>query len=160
MRQDDVSLDELVDQVIDSQRLSIEANRIRIRRGQRSGIQLRADPDMLSTAIENLVSNALKFSPLGGTITVEVERREGKARLLVADRGPGIPASDRSRLFEPFYRGSSPHNRSRPGSGLGLAICRDIVRAHGGDVDLVERAGWSTVFIIELPIETSGGVSP
>lgn len=160
VRQDDVALDDLVERVIDSQRLSIEAKRIRIRRGQPSGIRLRADPDMLSTAIENLVSNALKFSPQGDTITVEIERRSNKAQVLVADRGPGVPSSDRSRLFEPFYRGSSPHNRSRPGSGLGLAICRDLVRAHGGDVDLVERAGWSTVFIIELPIESSGDASP
>ncbi|RFF29678.1 sensor histidine kinase [Wenzhouxiangella sediminis] len=154
MRRDNVSLDELVSQVIESHRLSIEANRIRIRRGQPSGVGLSVDPDMLSTAVDNLVTNALKFSPPGSTVAVEVERHGDRALIRVADRGPGVPAQDRSRLFEPFYRGSSPSNRTRPGSGLGLAICRDLVRAHRGDVDLVEQAGWSAVFVIELPLGT------
>lgn len=154
-----VVLDELVDRVLDSHRLSIEAEGVRIRRGRNPDVRLNADPDMLATAIDNLVSNALKFSQPGGTIAVEVERRDEQALIRVADRGPGVPVADRGRLFEPFYRGSSPHSQSRPGSGLGLAICRELARAHGGEVRLVERAGWSTVFVIELPVDSPGDVS-
>lgn len=157
--QDDIALDELIDRILESHRLSIEANAIRIRRGRASGIKMNADPDMLGTAIDNLVSNAIKFSPPGGTVAVEIERHGDQAHILVADRGPGVPAPERSRVFEPFYRGSGRHSRTRPGSGLGLAICRDLVRAHRGEVDLVERAGWSTVFVIELPIAPSGDAS-
>lgn len=158
-RKENVALDELVDRVLESHRLSIEANRIRIRRGRSSNVRLNGDPDMLSTAIDNLVSNALKFSPKDSSIAVDVRRRGDRAAILVADRGPGVPASDRSRLFEPFFRGTRPQNLSRPGSGLGLAICRDLVRAHQGEVGLVERAGWSTVFAIELPIDPPGDVA-
>ncbi len=154
--QGNIAVDELVDRIVDSHRLAIEARDIRLRRGEASGIRMRVDPDMLGTAVDNLISNAIKFSSPGGTVAVEVEGHDGQVHILVADRGPGIPAAERHRVFEPFYRGSSRHSRTRPGSGLGLAICRDLVRAHRGRVALVERAGWSAVFVIELPIAASG----
>lgn len=159
VRQEDVLLDELVERVLEGHRLRIEAHRIKVRRSRSSGIRLNADPDMLTTAIDNLVSNALKFSPSGSAIGVEVKRQGDRALVLVADRGPGVPAADRHRLFEPFFRGTRPQSQFRPGSGLGLAICRDLVRTHRGEVQLVERAGWSTVFAIELPINPSGDVA-
>src|SRR5699024_3819233 len=142
--------------VLDNHRLNLEARDISVRRKRSPEVRMRADPDMLTTAIDNLVSNALKFSPAHGSIAIGVEKRGNRAHILVADQGPGVPAQDRSRLFEPFYRGSGRHSRSRPGSGLGLAICRDIVRAHQGSVRLIDSANWSTVVVIELPIASSG----
>src|SRR5699024_617264 len=120
MWQDDIALDELVENVLDNHRLNLEARDISVRRKRSPEVRMRADPDMLTTAIDNLVSNALKFSPAHGSIAIGVEKRGNRAHILVADQGPGVPAQDRSRLFEPFYRGSGRHSRSRPGSGLGL----------------------------------------
>lgn len=155
-----VSLDALIERVLDSHRLGIDSRRIAIQRAGQAGLEISADPDMLATALDNLVSNALKYSPPGETIGIETARDEDRVVIRVADRGPGVPAADRARLFEPFYRGASRYNRRLAGSGLGLAICRDLVRAHGGEVRLVEHRRWSAVFAIELPIEPSGDSTP
>lgn len=148
-----VRLDEIAMRVLANYRLTLEARGLHVERHIPAPVRIEGDPDMLATALDNLVSNALKFSPDGGTIGIDIRRAGDQAVVRVADSGPGIRARDREQLFEPFFRGDNSHTRSRPGSGLGLAICRDLVRAHRGDVELSEQAGWSTVFEIRIPLK-------
>lgn len=129
------------------------------------GLQVQADPDMLNSVLDNLVSNALKFSPPGGRLGVWARRQDAAVLLEVGDDGPGIAAADRPRIFEPFFRAATAVAGGVPGSGLGLAICRQLVRAHGGEIWLGRREGWRTVFALSLPLRPeergeAGGDAP
>ena len=99
-----------------------------------------ADPDDLAHVIDNLVENALRYTPRGTHVTVESRAADGRATLVVADDGPGIPAEDRSRVFERFYRGSNGR-RLGAGTGLGLAIVAELVERWDGEVTLADGPG-------------------
>jgi two-component system, OmpR family, sensor histidine kinase BaeS len=102
-----------------------------------------ADPDRLRTALQNLLDNAVKFTPAGGHVEVGVRSESGRALLWVADDGPGIPAADRPRVFERFYRAGATSDA--PGSGLGLAIVKAAAEACGGTVRLAESAAGTRI---------------
>lgn len=110
---------------------------------------------MLRRAISNLLSNALRHTPVGGTVTVRIERQGDTVQLAVENTGPGIPAEHLPRLFDRFYRADSARHRTTEGSGLGLAITRSILIAHGGDVTVSSAEGVTRFFLL-LP---SGGQS-
>lgn len=155
-----VSPDEVMDRVLERHRLNMETKHLALQRNTCRTLTVCADSDMLATAFDNLVSNAIKFSPPGQTIGVDIRQRAGFAGICVADRGPGISVRDRHRLFEPFYRGTGRTRLSVAGSGLGLAICRDLIHAHNGRVYATDHADWSIVFVIELPLNESGRRKP
>jgi signal transduction histidine kinase len=90
--------------------------------------------------LDNLVENAIRYTPEGTEITIQASERNGIARLAVADDGPGIPLQDRERVFDRFYRGTGGR-RAGPGSGLGLAIVSELARRWGGDVRLSDDQG-------------------
>jgi len=107
------------------------------------------DGILLREMLVNLVDNALRYTPAGGTVTVSVKVEDGICRLGIVDDGPGIPADERSRVFERFYRSS---NSSGDGSGLGLAIVREIVETAGGSVTLDEGIDGRGLFVeVRLP---------
>jgi signal transduction histidine kinase len=113
---------------------------------------VRADPRHLQSAISNVVRNSLSYATPGTPVTLRVESHSGRARVVVRDRGPGIPAEERKTLFSPFSRGRNGLNR--PGSGLGLFIARRVLEAHGGTISLrPSRSG--SIFVLELPAEGS-----
>jgi signal transduction histidine kinase len=95
----------------------------------------------------NLVSNALRYSPDGGTVTVEIDPGEVVVRLRVSDEGPGIPAIDLPHVFDRFYKGTGSD-----GSGLGLTIARNLMLAHGGTLTAENRTEGGTTFSATLPI--------
>jgi signal transduction histidine kinase len=99
-----------------------------------------ADPEDLAHALDNLVDNALRYSPAGAEVRIEAERRDGASVLAVSDTGPGIPAEERARVFERFYRGSTGRGAG-PGSGLGLPIVAALVERWGGEVRLLDGPG-------------------
>ncbi|MCE6999500.1 HAMP domain-containing histidine kinase [Saccharothrix sp. S26] len=108
------------------------------------------DPLRLRQVVDNLLTNAAVHTPAGTSVSFTVSVREGSAVLRVADTGPGIPAADRSRIFDRFYRVDDSRTRDRGGSGLGLAVVHSLVAAHGGTVELTSRPG-STAFTVTLP---------
>lgn len=108
---------------------------------------VRADRGLLAQALFNIIRNGLEAAAAGGGIGIRVERMKGGARISIEDSGPGIPAGDLERVFEPFYSTKSD------GLGVGLFLTRKIVEAHGGRVYAVGRQGGGTVFHIELPGE-------
>ncbi|MGA2547194.1 MAG: HAMP domain-containing sensor histidine kinase [Rectinemataceae bacterium] len=114
-------------------------------------LRLPIDRSLLSRAFENVISNALHYTPEGGLVRLSTRPREGVLCIDVDDEGPGIPASERERVFEPFYRGSSA--REGEGSGLGLYIARSILRGHGWEIEAGESplgGGRVSVLIPEI----------
>ena len=107
-----------------------------------------ADPDRLAQALDNLVDNAVKFTPPGGCVRVEAGSGDGRVWIRVQDTGPGIPPEELPRLFEPFYRG---RQGGRPGLGLGLFLARTIVEAHGGHLEITSEPGAGSAFTLILP---------
>jgi two-component system sensor histidine kinase BaeS len=112
---------------------------------------LLADPDRLAQAIGNLYSNAVKFTPKGGEVIVSAGVEVDQLWIQVSDTGPGIPPQDQERIFQPFYRGNQ-ERRIVQGMGLGLTIARDIVHAHGGQIQVGSEPGSGAKFIIYLPL--------
>lgn len=110
------------------------------------------DADRLTQVIVNLLSNAAKFSPPGGTVEVRVTRANGYARLSVTDYGDGIPEQFRSRIFQKFAQADSSDTRSKGGTGLGLSICKMIIEKHNGHIDFRSEQGAGTEFYVELPL--------
>jgi two-component system sensor histidine kinase KdpD len=109
------------------------------------------DPDRMVDVLWNLLDNAYRYGPSGEPATVEARFTGAELRLSVADRGPGIPAAERERVFQYFYRLERDQRSQRRGSGLGLAICRGIVNAHGGRMWVEDRPGGGSRFCLALP---------
>jgi signal transduction histidine kinase len=106
-----------------------------------AALPARADPDRLAQVLANLLSNAVRYTPAGGEITVRAERRPGDILVSVANTGDGIPADDLARVFERFYRVEKSRDRERGGAGIGLAIVKQLVEASGGRVGAESRDG-------------------
>jgi signal transduction histidine kinase len=115
-----------------------------------SGAQVHGDRSQLRRAVQNIVDNAERYAV--GRITISLIEVSGWAQLTVADDGPGIPDADRDLVFERFGRLDDSRNRRSGGTGLGLAIAREIVRRHGGDIDLVAAGGPGATFVMRLPL--------
>jgi two-component system sensor histidine kinase BaeS len=110
-----------------------------------------ADPDKLSQAVINLLSNALKFTPAGGQVEVWAACGPEGAEIRVTDSGIGIGPEDLPRVFERFYRVDCSRNRATGGAGIGLSIAKAIVEAHGGDLSAASQPGSGSEFLIRLP---------
>jgi two-component system heavy metal sensor histidine kinase CusS len=112
----------------------------------------------LTRLFVNLLENALRYTPAGKHVYVRARAQEDRVRVWIADEGPGIAASERERVFEPFYRGERDQGSSEGGAGLGLTIVREIARTHGGSVRVADAAerdpAWGregACFVVELP---------
>jgi two-component system phosphate regulon sensor histidine kinase PhoR len=111
------------------------------------------DRGRLSQLLDNLVSNALKFTPDGGSVHVAVGVENGVAQLEVSDTGIGIAPEDQRRLFERFFRADNAVERQVPGTGLGLYISRVIADAHDGSLNVRSEIGHGSTFTLELPLQ-------
>ncbi len=114
-------------------------------------VRIRHDPQRIGQVVANLVANAVKFTPRGGSVSVDAAATPDGARIEVTDTGVGIEAAELPFIFERFYRGSRANEARGSGSGLGLAIVRSIVDMHGGVVDVESLVGRGSRFIVTLP---------
>ena len=113
-------------------------------------LPVRCDPLRMSQVLNNLVSNAIKYSPQGGQVSVTARRTAERIDIEITDQGPGIPPEEHELIFEPFRRGPSA-DASIPGVGIGLSVARRIVEAHGGSIELQSTVGRGSTFRISLP---------
>jgi signal transduction histidine kinase len=115
------------------------------------GVRVEADPARVRQLLLILIDNALTHTPSGGEVSVGVIRRNGRARVTIADNGDGIPPADLPHIFERFYRADKARNRENGGSGLGLAIAKWIVDAHKGEIQVSSTEGKGTEVAVSLP---------
>ena len=116
--------------------------------------QIVGDPAALSSVLQNLISNAVKYSRRGGTVTVQARTVNGDQDLQIAihDQGDGIPGNEIPHLFEPFFRGKRARAAQIQGSGLGLSVVKRVVEAHGGHIEVVSTVGAGSTFLVQLPV--------
>jgi two-component system sensor histidine kinase KdpD len=117
--------------------------------------RVRVDSELIQVVLTHLLDNALKYSPPSNPITIGARLGEGKVIVYLADQGPGITEEEQTQIFEKFFRGKN--ERHLQGTGMGLAIAREILRAHGEDIELSSSPGQGSEFSFGLPI-ASGGV--
>lgn len=139
----------LVKELVAQQRLQWQARQLAVVI-EGGSIAAEIDADKLGTALGNLLSNAIRFSPVGATIRFSVTRVPGRACIDIVDQGLGVAAADRARVFEPFYRGERQPSDAVRGSGIGLSIVHEYITAHGGVIELMPD-GPGAHFHIELP---------
>ncbi|WP_295856056.1 ATP-binding protein [uncultured Xylophilus sp.] len=149
LQREKTDLLQLVEEQVDGQRLQWQARGLAVRVEGRP-LVLQIDAAKIATAVANLLSNAIRFSPRGGTIVLRVGQAEGRARIEVQDDGPGVPEGDRDRIFEPFYRGQLQPEDAARGNGIGLSIVHEYIAAHGGQIALLTDSAGAH-FRIELP---------
>ena len=145
-------LGEIVRASVDAAAPAARAAGVELRLDAPSTLVTLVDGQRIAQAVDNLVSNAIKYTPDGGRVGVRLALDGGRVEICVADSGIGIPASDRDRLFTRFFRTRHAEEQSVQGLGLGLGIAKSIVESHGGRIDVESEVGHGSVFRIRLPV--------
>ena len=146
-----VPLDDVLRAAVDATRVAAEARGISVVLGKKSGLWASGDRPLLTTAVQNLVANAIAFSPQRGHVGVGVRSRDGVVEIAVSDQGIGIAEDDLDRVFERFYRTDQARSRQTGGTGLGLSIVKHVAENHGGEVRVWSHVGRGSTFTIRLP---------
>src|SRR5713101_1078551 len=148
-----VSISDVADQVRNTVEPLVSQKRIRLETGGAEAGQILADEGKLKQMILNLVSNAIKFTPEGGIVSIESARAGERLKITVADNGIGIGPDDIQRVFKEFQQVDSGANRTQQGTGLGLALTRSFAILHGGNVSVESELGKGSRFTIDLPVQ-------
>ena len=146
-----VPLDDVLRAAADATRVAAEARDVSVVLGKRTGLWTAGDRVLLTTAVQNLVANAIAFSPPRGHDGVGIRTRDGVVEIAVSDQGIGIAEDDIDRVFERFYRTDQARSRQTGGTGLGLSIVKHIAENHGGEVKVWSRVGRGSTFTVRLP---------
>ncbi|OBI37214.1 cell wall metabolism sensor histidine kinase WalK [Mycobacterium sp. E2238] len=136
----------------EADRAAMLAPQLAVRRTGLGELTVNADPTRLAQILSNLLDNARRYTPPGGSITIDVRRHEGAAEVTVTDSGPGIPDDERERIFERLVRLDAGRARDHGGAGLGLPIARALARAHGGELVCLPHDGGAR-FRLSMPVE-------
>ena len=150
LQRQDVDLGALCQEIVERGRLYAARKRIQIETAI-ADIRVSADPDLLSFAIYNLITNGVKYSPKNTTIRLFVEESDSEVRISVADQGYGIATADQERIFEKFYRLKRDERSAEEGTGIGLALVKEIVHQHGGQITVESAPNSGSRFTIALP---------
>jgi len=143
-----VPLRDVVKRVVNDRKLAIVAKDMRIELNCEN-VAAYCDEEKVRVILDNLLSNAVKYSPERGLVSIKLYKEHGDAVFEVLDEGPGIPAHDRDRIFEAFYRGADAPIAAIKGSGLGLSIVKEYVQLHRGRIEVLEGPG--AHFRIRIP---------
>jgi two-component system sensor histidine kinase CpxA len=150
-RRDVVRLDELIGEVVDDARF--ECPDAHVEFSAPAKVSLRGDADGLKSAVENVLRNALIYGDRSKPIEVRLEANASTATVRILDRGPGVPAAELERIFEPFYRTDKSRDHRQDGQGIGLAITARVMELHGGVVRAANRAEGGLEIVLELPLD-------
>ncbi|MEO8261939.1 MAG: ATP-binding protein [Pseudolysinimonas sp.] len=146
-----VSIGAVVAQAVDRNRVAAESHRISLVPSGKIRAEVFGDEQLLVTAVDNLISNAVQYSPDGSRVGIGVTDDDGVVEIAVTDQGVGIPDDEKDRVFERFFRVDAARSRNTGGSGLGLSIVKHVVQNHGGDVRVWSQHGRGSTFTIRLP---------
>jgi two-component system sensor histidine kinase SenX3 len=146
-----VDIDHVVALAIDQNRVAADRHDIRLISGGDAGLEVYGDEALLAVAVNNLVSNAIQYSPDGSRVGIGVSTSDGIIEIAVTDQGIGLADDERDRVFERFFRTDPARSRHTGGSGLGLSIVKHVVQNHGGDVRVWSQHGHGSTFTIRLP---------
>lgn len=149
LRREPTDMRALLESQVEAQRLRWQTHQLDVQ-VEGPAVVLPVDREKMASAIGNLLSNAIRFSPAGASVRFAIERRPGRLLIDVRDQGPGVAPADRERIFEPFYRGERQPVDAVRGTGVGLSIVHEYIQAHGGHVALLTD-GPGAHFRIELP---------
>lgn len=147
-----VDIEQVVAESVDRNRLTAEGKNIELLVGGKAPRPVHGDPELLGTALRNLIENAIRYSPENTKVGIGMAVKGDTVRISVKDQGPGIPEDEQDRIFERFYRVDPARSRQTGGTGLGLSIVKHIVGQHGGEVTLWSQPGSGSTFTIALPI--------
>jgi signal transduction histidine kinase/DNA-binding response OmpR family regulator len=153
LRIEAVSIPEVVEQVMRTVEPLVAKKGIELQADAAGGGMLRADTGKVKQMLLNLVSNAIKFTPEGGSITISAARAPRAVQISVADSGIGIAEADQAQIFQEFHQVDGGPGRRHEGTGLGLALTRRFAALHGGDVKFRSKVGRGSVFTLTLPLE-------
>jgi len=145
-----VDLSKMLEELMEDTRML--APNLALHANIQSGLQLQADSGLLRQVLHNLISNAIKYNVDGGWIRIATSRWAQRIEVVVSNASHGIPAQDRGKIFERFFRADPAHSRHVEGVGLGLSLSREIARAHGGDLTLKSDATGAVEFSLLLPL--------
>jgi len=157
LRVEDIELDSLIMSVLEDHKVALLARQLRLEVSLQP-VAMRGDRAKLRTLVDNLLSNAIKFSPEQGGLRVRLEGQGEQILMEVADSGPGIPESERRRIFDAFYQGESASGGQVRGTGLGLSIAREYAQAHGGYIEVIDSEDQGACLRVVLPVEPSDEV--
>lgn len=149
-----VALDRLIEKLINNQKLAVKARKIMID-ADMAKTTVMGDEEKLRIVFDNVLSNAIKYTPVGGAISVKLRTNTDHALIDIVDQGPGIDPDERERVFEAFYQGRAIAKGHVRGSGLGLSIAQEYVRSHAGDIRVLESPK-GTHMHIRLPLAAAG----
>ena len=147
-----VKVDDIIDEAIERTQLAADNAQIELVRGDRTDVWVNAERSLLVTALANLISNAINYSPQSMPVSVSQNVRNDVVMIRVTDRGIGIAPEDQGRVFERFFRVDKARSRQTGGTGLGLAIVKHVMANHGGNISLWSRPGTGSTFTLELPV--------
>jgi two-component system, OmpR family, sensor histidine kinase SenX3 len=150
----DVDVDIVVSEAISRHKVAAENADIEVRTDSPSGLRVLGDETLLVTALANLVSNAIAYSPRGSLVSISRRRRGEDIEIAVTDRGIGIALEDQERVFERFFRGDKARSRATGGSGLGLAIVKHVAANHNGSIGVWSKPGTGSTFTLSIPAAT------
>ncbi len=148
-----VQLPDLVEMAVASIVPAAEQKGVEVRSSTVSGPLVRGDPDRLGQMVDNLLTNAVKFTPPGGEVVVSLRTADGRWELRVVDTGIGIPEAEQENLFRTFFRGSNARREGIHGSGLGMSIVRSVVNLHHGEIHVDSAEGRGTTVTVRLPFD-------
>lgn len=162
VRAEVVEVDEVIDRAVDEVRTLALSHRVEFLLGEPSGACIFGDRGQLQTAVRNLLSNAIAYSPSDTRVAVEARGSGSIIEIMVKDQGIGIPANDLDRVFERFYRVDQARSRTTGGTGLGLAIVKHVCQNHGGECRVWSEVGVGSTFTLRLPayVEMDAEVDP
>lgn len=153
MHKQPFDLPELLTEIIEVNQVEADARQQTINLHTSSGIQIYADSRLLARAVENVLRNAIKYSPAASMINISLLQQANQLVLTIRDQGPGIAPEQLDAVFEPFYRVSNSRNSNTGGTGLGLAIVAQIVRQHGGQVRAENSPQGGLCITMHLPVK-------
>jgi two-component system sensor histidine kinase SenX3 len=156
----DVDVDTVVAEAISRHKVAADNADIVVRTDAPSGLRVLGNQSLLVTALANLVSNAIAYSPRGSLVSISRRRRGDNVEIAVTDRGIGIPRKDQERVFERFFRGDKARSRATGGSGLGLAIVKHVAANHNGSIGLWSQPGTGSTFTLSIPAYRDNGDEP